>query len=54
MHKDCEMGRGNIHGIMVKNSKENGTKVKKMDMGYGNLPKVIFMKESGKITNKMG
>jgi hypothetical protein len=53
MHKDCEMGRGSINGLMVKNSKENGRKVKRTGMEYGNLRKVIFMKVNGKIINKM-
>ena len=47
------MGSGSIPGLMVKNSKENGRKVKKTAMVFGNLQKVIFMKESGRIINKM-
>ena len=53
MLRDWEMGRGSIPGLMVKNSKENGRKVKKTAMVFGNRQKVIFMKESGRIINKM-
>ena len=32
---------------------ENGKKGRKMDMEFGNLQKEIFMKDNGKITNRM-
>ncbi len=41
------------NGIMDNLLKDNGKMEQKMDMEFGNLPKVIFMRGSGSSTDNM-
>jgi hypothetical protein len=43
--RDVELG--NSYGTMEKNSKDNGRMGRRMDLEYGNLPKVTFTKDNG-------
>ena len=47
-----DMERGNLYGIMDKNSMENGSMAKRMEMAYGNLQMAIIIMDNGKIIVK--
>ena len=47
------MVKENFNGIMVKYFKVNGNQEPKMDLVFGNLPKVTTIKEIGYLTDNM-
>ena len=44
----------NLHGQTAKNLKANGKKAKKRVMAFGHRRKEISMRETGKVTSRMG
>lgn len=48
-----EVEKDDFNGIMAKSLKENGRKERKMDLEFGSLLVVIFMKASGRTIGKM-
>lgn len=47
-----EVEKDVLNGIMAKSLKENGRKERKMDLEFGSLLVVIFMKASGRTIGK--